>query len=104
MALRHIGTLTQQVVGFSRSLDIRRIAVQSVIVSNAFPFCVRGGRIGQHYFRIARRPFFAKVSQPGTQGWRRMSLLAIETSLSATGLGNLPRGDLIHALDRSWSP
>src|SRR5262245_42856504 len=65
--------------------------------------CVRGGRIGQHNFRIARRPFFAKGSQPGSQGWRRVCRLAIKTSPSATCPGNLPGGVLIHALDRSWA-
>src|SRR6266508_4893644 len=75
------------VEGTSRAADAAREGDRPRPVR--VPLCVRGGRIGQHYFRIARRPFFAKVSQPGTQGWRRMSLLAIETSLSATGLGNL---------------
>src|SRR5262249_53707244 len=63
--------------------------------------CVRRGRIGQHNFRIALIPFFAKGSQPWAQGWRRVCRLAIKTSLSATCPGNLSGGVLIHALDRS---
>src|SRR5262249_36876504 len=57
--------------------------------------CVRRGRIGQHNFRIALIPFFAKGSQPWAQGWRRVCRLAIKTSLSATCPGNLSGGVLI---------
>src|SRR5215510_9025117 len=95
--LRRYGVIT----GTRRAADAAREGDQPRPVR--VPLCVRGGRIGQHNFRIARRPFFAQGSKPWTQGRRRVCRLGVKTSLSATCPGYLPGGVLIHALDRSWA-